>query len=310
MPEDWRRKVFSGVRKPGFPAGAFNSIIDSDAAIRAQKMRRGPPDPHGAHQQQTGMVRIVNDSGEPREALDVLGITGAFYDPDAQPDQFKYNGPIALRGTIPTLAPGSSSSSGSSGSMPPAASHRENYVVLAEPVDVDGVARAYIAGVCPARLNVVSEGHTHAGIKDGDATTLETGGAGTARIVWKQPGTGAGKLAYVELGAAPPPVMAALVVEYVPDSDWIQATPIVSTNDLTPTAEAGTLRVIINAWTLSFRPYATHGLYLPADTAIHYLPLPPGSSAGAAIDSDPPAQTFGILLGLPVRQITCAAPVP
>ena len=82
--------------------------------------------------------------------------------------------------------------------IPAAADHIGNFVILLEPAAGE-IGRACISGVCPVRVDVNDEDDQFADVKDGEATMLESAPTGSARIIWKESGTGT-KWAVVRLG--------------------------------------------------------------------------------------------------------------
>lgn len=70
--------------------------------------------------------------------------------------------------------------------------------VLLEPAADGAFAPAQVSGVCPVRVNVTDEAHTHASPVAGDTEMLGSGAAGVP-VLWKESGTGT-KWAYVLLG--------------------------------------------------------------------------------------------------------------
>jgi hypothetical protein len=73
------------------------------------------------------------------------------------------------------------------------------FAVMFEPVGQEGIARGIVAGVTPVRLDVVRENDTFAVAKAGYTNCLQSAPYGTARILWKESGTGE-KWALVRLG--------------------------------------------------------------------------------------------------------------
>lgn len=120
------------------------------------------------------VVRVVNDSGGNRNRWDVLEITGPFSDPvagDTSDDRalslLDFQAAVAVRGGTPSV--------GGLG----------KFVVLYEPVAAGEIGYGYLAGVCQARINIVSETDVSADLTPGDPSML-TSGSGPAAILWKQ----------------------------------------------------------------------------------------------------------------------------
>lgn len=77
-----------------------------------------------------------------------------------------------------------------------------NYCVTVEPIKAGEFGLAAIDGVVQAKIDVVSEGDIYASPKAGVTTELKSGSNGSATILWKESGTGTGKLAIVRIGSA------------------------------------------------------------------------------------------------------------
>jgi hypothetical protein len=101
--------------------------------------------------------------------------------------------------------------------------HEGRFVVLAEPLAVGAIGRAYIAGVCPVQVNVTDEAHGYASIADGDTTQLASATSGPAQILWKAAGTGS-RWAVVRLGntQATAGLVQLRVKEVSSTEDWLR----------------------------------------------------------------------------------------
>jgi len=108
--------------------------------------------------------------------------------------------------------------------------HRGRFAVLLEPIPAGSLGLATVAGLCHVQVDVSDEGQVWADVKDADAASLESGETGTARILWKESGTGV-VWAVVLLGASPQTVL--LVdsddpetdgpgLEYITDADGLE----------------------------------------------------------------------------------------
>jgi hypothetical protein len=133
------------------------------------------------------LVKVRNDHTV-LTAFSILGITDTvLIDPATSADtllHFKQQ---------PTVA----------GDEPAIASHRGRFVVLIEDIAGSEYGMAVISGVTPVKIDVRDADHRYAEVKDADTTQLQSGPIGTARILWKESGTGT-KWAIVNLGVLPP----------------------------------------------------------------------------------------------------------
>ena len=178
---------------PGDPfrpsAAQTAAFIDAAQYVRDLKRRGGAGSPTEITRQ-TGIVQVMNASGEDLNQFGVLGIDDAIITPDENEESFRSG--VALKGVTPTE------------------DHAGKFLILLQPLSagpddnpLNGeIGRAFIMGAFPAKLNVTTEGDEFADVDPGDNTQLITAGAGAARILWKQSGTGEGKLGYVMVGGA------------------------------------------------------------------------------------------------------------
>jgi len=184
------RKVLAGEQFVA-PAATWNAFIDAaqDYKDRTADIGRQAT---SAGFRSSGIIIVKNESGSARRQFDVLGLGE------------------------PIFLPSSGSSSGGStggadqsfrnmvtfrGLMPSEDEHVGKFVVLIEPLAANAVGRACVSGVCQVRVNVTDEDHEFAEMADGKADVLESGDTGSAKILWKEDGTGQ-KWAVVHLGAA------------------------------------------------------------------------------------------------------------
>jgi hypothetical protein len=159
------------------PAATFNTFIDVARDFQGrQRSTRGA----AVHEQRdSGIVLVRNDSGADRERFDVLGISGVIITPAANLAEFKRR--PALVGEVP------------------AAEHRGRLVVLAEPLPAGAIGRAYAAGVCIARVDMLTAEQATADVKVNDPAALESSSSGALQILWVEAGTGV-KWAVVRFG--------------------------------------------------------------------------------------------------------------
>jgi hypothetical protein len=134
---------------------------------------------HGAAARSLVLVR--NSSGADVDRFGVLAVGDALIDPAASAPGFLER--VAVDGESVTSA------------------NAGSFVVATEPIRNGAVGRAAIVGAMPLKLTINSESDQYAAAVPG-ASVLHTAGAGGARVIWKEAGTGAGKYAIVDLGSA------------------------------------------------------------------------------------------------------------
>jgi len=164
------------------PAATFNTFIDSarDFLSRQSDMNRA----RIRDTRNSGIILVKNASGEDRARFEILGITDPVISVSDNEEHFKNR--VALKGEMPSVD-----------------DHTGKFVILLEPLKSDGIGMAMALGICPVKLTVDSEDHTHADVKDEEAATLQSGFSGSAQILWKESGTGE-KWAVVRINAMPP----------------------------------------------------------------------------------------------------------
>ncbi|MGD8453668.1 MAG: hypothetical protein PVJ57_17790 [Phycisphaerae bacterium] len=146
------------------PASAYNAFVDAAAAHQQRQFNVG-----GAPRsnfRQTGIVSVRNDTGAVCPRFGVLGISGPLIWPSDDADAFKER--VVLTGTTPTAA------------------HVGRFVVTLEPIPIGGIGRAFVDGVCVARVTIDSELHACADVSAGVVASLKSCAVGSARMLWVQ----------------------------------------------------------------------------------------------------------------------------
>jgi len=152
------------------PAQTFNTFIDAARDFRSRQQStggRGRPS-----FQQNGIVLVKNATGGHRERFNILDIEdsgGALITPDDNLEEFKNR--VVFKASY---------SAGQDS--------RGRIAVLTEPVFMNGIARAVVAGVTPVKLYLTHAQHRYA-IAD-NITRLKSGLLGPAEILWVDDGTG------------------------------------------------------------------------------------------------------------------------
>jgi hypothetical protein len=165
------------------PAGAYNAFVDAANAHRNNEQTFVAESTRGV--QQASIVLVRNDSGSARQRFEILGVGTPVIDPSHNEDEFKNR--VALSGVTPI-----------------AGTHEGKFVVLAEPIASGKIGRAFAAGVCAVKINVVGETEETRLVEMAGGTTanLEVDRRGSAAILWRVGGTGV-QWAVVRLGITP-----------------------------------------------------------------------------------------------------------
>jgi len=116
------------------------------------------------------VVRVLNNSGSNRDKLDILGIDGPLFTPTESVSGFQREPAFTC--------------------VTPTADHAGRFVILAEPIPDGKIGRACISGAVPVKVYVNDEDDGFADVKASDATQLDSSTSGTAKILWKESGTG------------------------------------------------------------------------------------------------------------------------
>jgi len=189
----------------------FNTIIDAVREYRAGQAARVARQASAEHRD-SGIVLVRNNSGADRDRASVLGIGGPVFTPTGGDPT-----PLLQKLALDCVTPD-------------ADVHRGRFAVLLEPIRDSGLGLATVAGLCHVQVDVTDETHQWADVKDADTVSLASGETGTARILWRESGTGI-VWAVVLLGASPQTVL--LVdsetpevdgpgLEYVTDADGLE----------------------------------------------------------------------------------------
>jgi len=180
------RKVLAGEQFVA-PAATWNAFIDAaqDFKDRTADIGRQPV----AGFRSSGIVTVKNESGGARRQFDILGLGEPIFLPggggsSGENAEQSFRNFVAFRGVMPVED-----------------EHVGKFVVLIEPLAAGAVGKGCVSGVCQVRVNVTDEDHEFAEMADSKTDMLESGDTGSAKILWKEEGTGQ-KWAVVHLGAS------------------------------------------------------------------------------------------------------------
>ena len=121
----------------------------------------------------TIILRIKNESGDDLPRGAILGLDGPTFTPTDSEDAFMRE---------PSF----------SGIVPDIALHKRRYCVLLDPAADGSFARAFLAGVCQVRVDVIDPAHEFARIEDGETGFLTSSRYGHAQILWREGDEGYG----------------------------------------------------------------------------------------------------------------------
>lgn len=129
----------------------------------------------------SGIVEVVNRSGEQRGRFHVLGLGDTFVSPSSNLASFK--NAIVLAGEMPSVD-----------------DHRGRFGICVSSIAEDAIGDVTVAGLAVCQIEVIDDNHPHADIETDEPTKLVSNWWGGAEIVYKESGTGT-KWAVVRIGA-------------------------------------------------------------------------------------------------------------
>jgi hypothetical protein len=179
MSGDAFKRATSGAEL-SIPAAAWNACLD---AAEAHKRGEMPPFASTPKQfRQADIVLVKNASGSNVSRFHVLGISGVIFTPTASLRAFQDQ--VTFTGVTPTDA-----------------DHKGKFVICLDAIKSGQVGRAWIAGVAQVQVDITDAADAFCDVKSSDRAKLKSGGSGSARILWKESGTGT-KWCAVRMGDA------------------------------------------------------------------------------------------------------------
>lgn len=144
------------------PAAAWNTLL---RVARAEDTgaASGP-----AIGRQATIVRVKNETGMDLARNSVVGLGDPIFTPyDTDEDAFLREPTFRVY-------------------TPDITKHARKFAVLLDPAPIDGVVRAYVAGVCPCKVNITAAHLEYATIVDGETGYLQASRYGFAQILWTE----------------------------------------------------------------------------------------------------------------------------
>lgn len=148
-----------------FSATAWNAMLAAGKAFRANQT--GTASDPLTTTRSSSLIRVLNDTGTNLEQGQIVGLEEPIFVPEETSVE-AFLREVAFIGVTPTT------------------DHIGKFAVLMEPAPPDVVVRAWVAGACMARVNVVDETHTYADVEDGETGALKSSFDGSAQILWKE----------------------------------------------------------------------------------------------------------------------------
>lgn len=169
MPRDPFAKVAIGDPQH-FSAQWYNAATD---AAKAYQQRGSPGASSLIETRSSTIIRVRNDTGNSLDRLSVVGLDGPIFSPADSEDAFLRE--VAFAAV-----------------MPDKTKHKRRYAITLEPsIPPEGYGsgqcvRAYLAGVCQVKVEIMDESHQYANIVDGVTDHLKSSVFGHARILWAE----------------------------------------------------------------------------------------------------------------------------
>jgi hypothetical protein len=152
------------------PANAWNDAVDAGRAEKQRQNDRLSGD--RTTTRDACILRVKNETGGNLSRAAVVGLDGPIFAPSDSLDAFLRE--VTFRGVTP------------------AASHRGRFAILLAPAASGVVARAYLAGVCPVKVDVIDADHQFADVDPTHTDRLVSAGSGPAQILWREGDAGYG----------------------------------------------------------------------------------------------------------------------
>lgn len=169
MPRDPFAKVAIG-DQVHFAAQWYNAATD---AAKAYQQRGGSSANSLIEFRSSTIIRVRNDTGAAFDRLSVVGLDGPIFSPASSEDGF-------LREVTFSAA------------IPDKTRHKRRYAITLDPsfppetYGENNCVRAYLAGVCQVKVEIMDESHQYANIVDGTTDYLRSSVFGHARILWAE----------------------------------------------------------------------------------------------------------------------------
>ena len=161
------RKVISG-EPLRIPASTYNAFIDTAEDFFKRRHSTGVP---RAGESDDEPVLVQNSSGSDVDRFGVLGISNVVISPTDNPTGF--GNQVAMVGVTPD-----------------ADDHEGKFLIAQAPIANGALGLCRASGLTWVKVDVSSEGHGYAEVKDGDLTQLASAASGSAQILYKESGTG------------------------------------------------------------------------------------------------------------------------
>ncbi|MCA9238574.1 MAG: hypothetical protein KDA37_00165 [Planctomycetales bacterium] len=185
------KKVTAGTALE-IPAAAYNAMLDAAAANRKQQVQGADAIPTG---RSSSIVKVKNTTGAPLSRFKVVGLGDPIVDPNDNFQEF------ARQVTFNTVLP----------------TGEGRFGVLIDPLDVDAIGSAVVAGVVAVRMAVGSTPYAFAQVA-GTPEYLLNVPHGSARVLWMEDGVAPVRWTVVRLDDGDFEAVV-LITSNIPDED-------------------------------------------------------------------------------------------
>jgi hypothetical protein len=187
VPDPYRKLQYGQVID--FRTVTWNAMLEAALAQKGRQHDRRVPERPSFRQ--ADIIHVKNESDRDVSRGHVLGLDRPIFLPSDSEDAFLRE--VTFRGVVP------------------AAEHRGRFCVALDPMAAGRIGRAYVSGVCPARVEAQGPYDQFADIIPDETEALGSGDSGAAQILWMESETdpyghgyaydGLGEWAIVRIGA-------------------------------------------------------------------------------------------------------------
>jgi hypothetical protein len=161
----------------GISASTWNAMLEAAKAHEQRKFNvTSESDPL---LRQADICKVLSEAATDLPRFAVVGIEGPLISPADNLVEFQSR--AAFRVGVPTE------------------SSRGKFAILTEPIPAGRIGQAWVSGVCPAQVFVTDGAHQYCEAAAGATTALKSDCFGSARILWREAGTGL-RWALIRLG--------------------------------------------------------------------------------------------------------------
>lgn len=154
-----------------FQAQTWNALMDAGRAAQRKSIDHADL----TQTRSSAIIKVWNQTGSNLPRNSVLGLNGPIWSPCDASSLDAFLREINFVGITPDIT-----------------RHKRRYCVTLDPCPIDGVCRAYFAGLCQVQVDLQDESHEYANIADATTGNMKSSRFGHARIIWAESDEGYG----------------------------------------------------------------------------------------------------------------------